>query len=117
MGSILQLSYGKNKKKDFLRNDVVYKSIIRDLRKFYTEELNKNTSFIYAKRFKHDNYFSSCLQSYISLSFPELERDANSLKIEVDLDDIYFFFGGLTYPKDLHRMVSGERNSGTPEKL
>ncbi len=41
-----------------LRSDVLYKTIIRDMRKFYSKDFNNDTLFIKRKRYKGPEYFS-----------------------------------------------------------
>jgi len=40
-----------------LRTDVLYKTIIRDLRKYFSNDFNDITLFIKRKRYKNENYF------------------------------------------------------------
>ena len=40
-----------------LRSDVLFKTIIRDMRKYYSLDLNGTTNFIKKKRHKDDRYF------------------------------------------------------------
>ena len=44
-----------------LRSDVLYKTIIRDMRKFFSKDFNRDTLFIKRKRYKGVDYFSQCL--------------------------------------------------------
>jgi len=53
-----------------LRSDVLFKTIIRDMRKYYSLDLNGATNFIKKKRHKDDRYFYSCIRDYINQKFP-----------------------------------------------
>lgn len=40
-----------------VRTDLVYKSIIRDFRRYYNKEFNRFTHYISKKRFKKNDYY------------------------------------------------------------
>lgn len=44
-----------------VRNDVIYKNIVRDFRKYYHDEFNAATSFIKKKRYKSNKFFVTCI--------------------------------------------------------
>ena len=44
-----------------VRSDVLYKTIIRDMRKFFSKDFNSTTMFIKRKRYKENDYFLGCL--------------------------------------------------------
>ena len=54
-----------------IRSDVLYKTIIRDMRKYFSKDFNSRTMFIKRKRYKCDQYFFLCLKEYITLRFEE----------------------------------------------
>ena len=50
--------------------DVVYKTIIRDMRKFFAHDFNRVTDFMKKKRFKRDSkYFFDCMIKYLETNF------------------------------------------------
>ena len=55
-----------------LRTDVLYKTIIRDLRKFYSNDFNQVTQFIKRKRYKNESYFFQCLREYLAQRFSSI---------------------------------------------
>lgn len=56
-----------------LRSDVLYKTIIRDLRKFYSQDFNESTMYIKRKRYKPESYFIDCLKEYLLDKFPQFK--------------------------------------------
>ena len=59
----------KELKSTNIRYEVIYKNLVRDFRKYYTQEFNQ----IYLKRRKRleSNRFTDALQSYISTNLRE----------------------------------------------
>eukprot|EP00347_Sterkiella_histriomuscorum_P021751 403332891 len=92
----------------FLRSDVLYKTLARDLRKYLSKDLNQHTKFIAFKRYKEKDFFISCIQNYLRDKVPVLhdfvmEEDYSNptLNFEPESNDIIFFIGCLLYPKEL----------------
>jgi hypothetical protein len=54
-----------------IRSDVLYKTIIRDMRKFLSKDFNTKTMFIKRKRYKCDQYFFLCLREYLTQRFED----------------------------------------------
>jgi hypothetical protein len=54
-----------------IRSDVLYKTIMRDMRKFFSKDFNRHTMFIKRKRYKCEQYFFMCLKDYLAASFSE----------------------------------------------
>ncbi|CDW84859.1 UNKNOWN [Stylonychia lemnae] len=106
-----------------LRSDVLYKTIIRDMRKYYSLDLNGSTNFIKKKRHKDDKYFYECIFEYINQKFPYFQADLQNLqqnrdppaltfkqhqqraKKVPDFNDIICFIGCLLYPKDIKNAI------------
>ncbi|CDW84664.1 UNKNOWN [Stylonychia lemnae] len=89
-----------------LRSDVLYKTIMRDMRKFYTRKFNEDSQYIRKKRNKGTKYFVCCLESFLVHSFPELAALQESLKLsgaesDLNLNEMIQFLGCLLYPKDM----------------
>ena len=88
-----------------LRTDVLYKTIIRDMRKFYSKDFNEVTQFIKRKRYRDSAFFFKCLRQYLSIRFPEVftlnSSEDHSIPPERDFNDFVFFLGCLLYPREL----------------
>jgi len=54
-----------------LRSDVLYKTIVRDMRKFYTHEFNDETKYIKRKRYRNPEFYFECLNQYLGAQFSE----------------------------------------------
>lgn len=48
-----------------MRNDVIYKTIVRDMKKFFIEDFNSSTNYIKGKRRKSPIFFYNCFSDYI----------------------------------------------------
>lgn len=62
-----------------LRSDVLYKTIIRDMRKFYSTDFNDETGYIKRKRYRGNDYFAKSLDSYLAKKFPEIYTSFKNL--------------------------------------
>ena len=54
-----------------IRVDVIYKTILRDMKKFFTNDFNKEINFISRTRRANRQFYVDCLKEYISIRFPE----------------------------------------------
>lgn len=94
---------------ELLRHDVMYKSIIRDMRKFLTKDFNLKTDFINLKRNKDPDFFIHCLQQYLSMlnkslgNLSIIEPLDPYLNFQLDSQDLVFFLGSFLYPKFLEK--------------
>ena len=91
-----------------IRSDVLYKTIIRDMRKYFSKDFNTRTMFIKRKRYKCDQYFFMCLKEYLTNRFEEFgthviifNKQTQTLKPAHEYIDLIFFLGCLLYPKDI----------------
>jgi len=48
-----------------IRYEVIYKNLVRDIRKFFSQDFNEVTDFIKRKRKNEKDFFINCLKSYI----------------------------------------------------
>ena len=82
----------KGAKKKKIRHDVIYKTILRECRRFYQEKLNHITGFITSKKVRKDDHMYKCFekfnQSYLNLDGTFEEN---------------FYLAALVYPQDLIR--------------
>lgn len=46
---------------DKIRYEVIYKNLVRDVRKFYSKDFNECTDFIKKKRKNNNEFFLECL--------------------------------------------------------
>ena len=72
------------------RCDVVYKTILRDFRRFYQTEFNNLTGFSKKKRFRDKTYFVKMMQGYV-------EELAEKESTPFNKIEILFVLGGLVY--------------------
>jgi hypothetical protein len=52
-----------------IRYEVIYKNLVRDLRKFYSKDFNEVTSYIQKKRKNSQLFFIECLRLYVRSNF------------------------------------------------
>jgi len=85
-------------KTSIIRYEVIYKNLVRDLRKFYSQDFNKTRS----KRFnKLDaTNFSQSLEAYIKVTFSDLFEELN-----IPIGDLIFNLGSLIYPKLMLKLL------------
>lgn len=88
----------KELKSNKIRYEVIYKNLIRDFRKFYTQEFNA----IYLKRRKRieANSFTEAMQGFIRSN---LKEEGEHLKIKEM--DLIFNLGSLIHPKQMLKML------------
>jgi hypothetical protein len=78
-----------------IRYEVIYKNLVRDLRKFYSKDFNDVTEYIKKKKSMPEqyNYF---LQCYVKAKFTRYLPI-----IGVTADELVFNLGSLIYPKEM----------------
>lgn len=81
-----------------IRYEVIYKNLVRDLRKYYSHDFNT----MKMKRIKklEANNFTEMLESYIKFTF---KKQIETLKISVN--DLIFNLGSLIYPKLMLKLL------------
>jgi hypothetical protein len=84
---------GKKKKK--IRHDVIYKTILRECRRFYQEKLNHATGFITSKKVRKDEGMYA--------SFETFNKQFLSLNGNFEEN---FYLAALVYPQDLNRNIT-----------
>lgn len=75
-----------------MRSDIIYKVILRKIRKQYITEFNNLTSYIKSWRFKKSNFLIECLDRYVDT----LQGVDEPLK-----QDLVFLLGSMFYPKHM----------------
>ena len=83
-----------------IRYEVIYKNLLRDLRKFFSYDFNLISNFQGRKK-TEPRAFIQFLKNYIDMRFtrPELE------KLELDYNDIVFTLGSLIYQKEMLKVA------------
>ena len=93
-----------------VRRDILLKTILRDFRKFYSQDFNKSTKYNLSKRRKSPEYYLICLIEYFKKSltgFKEvIETNLNKEEIPKDINELLLFFGGFLYPKSLIQSIT-----------
>ena len=83
-----------------IRYEVIYKNLVRDLRKFYSQDFNIVTQFMKKKKKQQQDCYLKFLRSYI--------EDKFSGKLEfmsLGIENIIFNLGSLIYPKEMLRIL------------
>ena len=83
-----------------IRYEVIYKNLLRDLRKYYTQEFNDHSD--YAKRKKCDEFsYLRLLREFVMSRFP-----AETLsRLAISFEELVFCLGSLIYPKQMLGML------------
>eukprot|EP00347_Sterkiella_histriomuscorum_P022867 403336861 len=90
------------------RSDVLYKTIMRDMRKFYLRKFNEEQKYIRKKRNKGADYFFNCLNKFFQNNFTELlsvQENLNEDLNYLDIKEMITFLACLLYPKDISSIV------------
>ena len=82
-----------------LRYEVVYKNLLRDVRKFLITDFNGFTNYISMKRKKDPSFFRQCLKMY--LQEKRIIDYALDTKTRVTFDQLVLYLGSLMYPKEM----------------
>lgn len=80
------------------RRDVLFKTIIRDMRKFYIDHFNESTRYIRKKRYKTASYYIQEIRKYITETMGIAEEHFEGLDI---------FLAAMVYPKHLKQSSDG----------
>ncbi|CDW86749.1 UNKNOWN [Stylonychia lemnae] len=95
----------------YLRSDILYKTISRDMRKFFSKDFNAVTGFILIKNRKENFFFLRQIGSYLQYRFPELYSKYQVQEKQINQDnnlifnDLILFFGCLIYPKEVYKSL------------
>jgi len=84
-----------------LRYEVIYKNLLRDLRKFYLEEFNDTTEYFRKRKRNDHSYLMECLKSFvIEKNIIDCYPFPGNL-IGTNVKKIAFCLGSFIYPKEL----------------
>jgi len=84
-----------------IRYEVIYKNLLRDARKFFSNDFNEVTDYIHKKRKNPDSFFFDCLRAYVETRFGKTYA-----KLGVSQDLLITHLGSLIYPKEMLRCCS-----------
>jgi len=93
-----------------IRYEVIYKNLVRDLRKFYSKDFNDVTEYIKKKKSMPEqyNYF---LQCYVKAKFSQyLPTIGESPSGKQAADELVFNLGSLIYPKEMIKSLGEGKN-------
>jgi hypothetical protein len=82
------------KKPSKRRRDVIFKSILRECRRFFQIQLSELTGFITAKRERNDDYMYRCMEKF---NIEILSKQGTFIE--------NFYLACLLYPQDLTRSI------------
>lgn len=85
---------------EYTRKDVIFKNLLRDIRKFYTKELNEKIQFKRKQRMNGPTFYQECVYKLIELKFSE----AQMLALNVTLEELYLILGCMIYPKKMTKI-------------
>jgi hypothetical protein len=89
------------------RRDVIIKSILRALRRYYLKKFNALTQFMKNKRHNQESYFNECLDiftEYLSQRDRTQKSEFNKSDTVPNTSSIQFFLGSLFYPKVMNKI-------------
>lgn len=98
------IDHSDDKKDEGLwRKDVVFKSILRRVRKSYLSEFNRITKYISTKRSHDELYLIRKLEDFAEVLLSDSEKLSNSsyLFTQDFKNELVFFMGAIFYPKHL----------------
>lgn len=81
-----------------IRYEVIYKNLVRDLRKYYQQDFNQ-INILRRKKYDKNNYLEF-LECYIKFTM-----QAQVDKLQIPIADIVFSLGSLIYPKQMLKLL------------
>ncbi len=85
-----------------IRYEIIYKNLVRDLRKFYTSRFKQFSSYHKKKRNFGNDYYLQCLEKFLTSFIPEQEYKL----LGVTMEKLVFSMGAIIYPKDMIKCVT-----------
>jgi hypothetical protein len=76
------------------RSDLIFKTILRKVRKVYLADFNKTTGYIKGKKNQDKKFYLEKLHIYTHQTFPRASENEQFLK------ELVFFLGSMFYPKE-----------------
>ena len=84
-----------------IRYEVIYKNLVRDLRKYYQQDFNQ-INILRRKKYDKNNYLEF-LECYIKFTMKQAIE-----KLQVPVKDIVFSLGSLIYPKQMLKILKDD---------
>ncbi len=84
-----------------IRYEVIYKNLVRDLRKYYSQDFNQ-MKMMRVKKLDAEN-FTQTLEEYIKLTFKDLLQ-----AVQLPIQDLIFHLGSLIYPKLMLKLLKND---------
>ena len=84
-----------------IRYEVIYKNLVRDLRKYYQQDFNQ-INILRRKKYDKNNYLEF-LECYIKFTMKQVIE-----KLQVPVKDIVFSLGSLIYPKQMLKLLKDD---------
>jgi hypothetical protein len=96
----------KNLKNTNLRYEVIYKNLLRDIRKFFIDDFNTFSSYNKTKKNNQEIVYTNCVNDYIiTRNILNSDPYEGSL-IGVTNETLMFCFGSFIYPKDMIKCLN-----------
>jgi hypothetical protein len=76
-----------------IRYEVIYKNLLKDLRKYYAQEFNFQTDYS-KKKTKNNFFYKKAVKVFVTQRFP-VETLA---RLGIEFDELCFYLGSLIYP-------------------
>lgn len=83
------------------RRDVIFKTIFRDMRKYYRQDFNETTGYVSRKRYKRKDFYFVCVDEYVEAAHIK----PLSIKNGKNIKDFNIYLGALIYPKELEAIL------------
>jgi hypothetical protein len=89
-----------------LRSDVLYKTVIRDMRKYFLVHFNATTKYVKKKRNKKTNFLLNQVKTFLSeIVWPGLHIPNSSANF-FNLNDLGMVLGSIFYPKSIDVLLT-----------
>lgn len=95
------------------RRDVVFKTIIRDMRKFYINDFNECTGYVKRKRYKRKDFYLTWIDEYIEWDHIK----AASMKGSRLIKDFNIYLAALIYPKEVESILQKKPQKRIAEEI
>ena len=92
------------------RRDVVNKTILRNMRRFFLKQFNDMFEYTTKKRNKGTGYYLACVDQLLETLFPAMQDPT-------ERDEVAFYLGALLYPKDMKRSKGTSRLKREVDKV
>lgn len=95
-----------------LRYEVIYKNLLRDMRKFYLQEFNEATDFCARKKKTNPDFYLQCVKAFVKLNKIHTPQDQIRGVTE---EQIAFNLARFIYPKELNKNEFGSGSKKSEE--